>query len=374
MMRSRAIGTLIAVLSSAAVLSGGMPAMASPTSAPETTQDVVMQAKEDAAKRLATAFTGGLASETRTALDAGDAIALSDVTSPNLRSYASAIAADNAAILQAKGLPDIGNIMEVRLANPETRSALAAGTTPLIAAEPGDHATTLTAIRPDGTTQVIDGAHTPSTPVLVVGYDGDKAMSAGMRILDDGFKSAWPDAAANRDTSNGSLTSGKTVTQIKNIYLDYDEEPWFKGGAEIFLLTSGAGKNGKPFVSGAIKLPFLDNDKTGYKNVNVTAVDWSQFGWDDASITIHEEDDGTDYKAITSAMVTAVGTLANWSEGATVVNTVLAAIPGDWWKDGTDDIDQYFSVSHNDGISKTERKGAGGNARILFANKFIPQI
>ncbi|MFF3313446.1 DUF3103 family protein [Streptomyces sp. NPDC002952] len=374
MMRSRAIGTLVAALSTAAVLSGGMPAMASAAPAPQTTQDVVMQAKEDAAKRLATAFSGGLATETRAALDAGDSIALSDVASPSLRSYAAAVAADNAAILQAKGLPDIGNIMEVRLANPETRSALAAGTTPLIAAEPGDDATSLTAIRPDGTTQIIDGAKAPSTPVLIVGYNGDKAMTAGMRVLNDGFKRAWPDAAADRDTSSETLTGGKTVTQIKNIRLEHDEEPWFKGGAEIFFLTAGDGKNGKPFVSSATKMPFLDWEQTDYKNVNITAVDWSQFGWDNANITLHEEDDGTDYKVLTQAVITAVGSLANWSEGAVVVNTLLGAIPGDWWKDGTDDVDQYYSLAQKDGTSKVSRMGAGGNAKILFANKFISQI
>ncbi|MFD3330316.1 DUF3103 family protein [Streptomyces sp. NPDC058701] len=374
MMRNRIFGALLATVSSAAVLSGGMPAMASPTSAPETTQDVVMQAKEDAAKRLATAFTGGLASETRTALDAGDAIALSDVTSPNLRSYASAIAADNAAILQAKGLPDIGNIMEVRLANPETRSALAAGTTPLIAAEPGDHATTLTAIRPDGTTQVIDGAHTPSTPVLVVGYDGDKAMSAGMRILDDGFKSAWPDAAANRDTSNGSLTGTKTVTRLKRIYLDYDEEPFFKGGAEIFALVSGVDKSNKPFMSGNIELTNVDSDKT-YYYPNKTLIDWSKLGYDDASLVFMEEDDGTNYKAILQLAIQAVGTVAGGPTGgavAAVINIFISLLPDELFTDMSDDVDEFHSIRQASGTTGVERTGARNNARIILQNVTVP--
>ncbi|MFF3313445.1 DUF3103 family protein [Streptomyces sp. NPDC002952] len=374
MMRNQMIGAMLTTVVSAAVLSGGMPAMASAPQAPQTTQDVVMQAKEDAAKRLATAFSGGLATETRAALDAGDSIALSDVASPSLRSYAAAVAADNAAILQAKGLPDIGNIMEVRLANPETRSALAAGTTPLIAAEPGDDATSLTAIRPDGTTQIIDGAKAPSTPVLIVGYNGDKAMTAGMRVLNDGFKRAWPDAAADRDTSSETLTGGKTVTQIKNIRLEHDEEPWFKGGAEIFALVSGMDKNNKPFMSGNVELTGVDDDKTTY-TPNKNLIDWSKLGYDDASAAFLEEDSGTNYKAIVQLAIQAVGTAAGGPTGgavAAVINVFISLLPDDLFTDTTDDVDEFHSLHQSSGNSGTQRTGVRSNARIVLQNVTLP--
>ncbi|MEU9482231.1 DUF3103 family protein [Streptomyces decoyicus] len=403
-----------------------------PSGAHPTRADAVQNAKQAAARSLREAYATGQVKDVM----AGTLTSANEVSLDRLpvRSAASgfraSVESSNSAILTAKGLPaSTGNVLQVRLANPQARAALAEGVQPLIAAEPSDRqATSLTAYRPDGT-EVKLGATAPAdVPVLIVGIDGDRIVAAGTKVMSDGFKAAWPQAgtsssgdlstlkpktaaaarAASRTapiprptdhqgpaartsgTAAGSdaagkagAPEGKNVTRINNVQLHKsNEEPFWKGGAEAFAVVSGWDKNDKAFAEPALQLPYLDWTDVDY-HPNQNLIDWGHFGYDSADLVFLEEDDGTNYKDLTKAIVDALLTVTGYgTTGIPLANTIMDAIPDKWWTDDTDELDQVYSVSQG-AIAKAQNSGApgltyfgasgGSNISIGLSNAFIPK-
>lgn len=439
MYRSGLIRTAVAVAASSVCLASGAAgawaqpaAPTAPSEAQPTRADAVQGAKEAAARSLREAYATGQVKDVM----AGTLTSANEVSLDRLpiRSAASgfraSVESSNSAILTAKGLPaSTGNVLQVRLANPRARTALAGGVQPLIAAEPSDRqATSLTAHRPDGT-EVKLGATAPAdVPVLIVGTDGDRIVAAGTKVMSDGFKAAWPQAgtsssgglstlkpksaarAASRTapvprptghkapaartsgtgTAPGNDTAGKAgaaqgknVTRINNVQLHKsNEEPFWKGGAEAFAVVSGWDKNDKAFAEPALQLPYLDWTGVDY-HPNQNLIDWGHFGYDSADLVFLEEDDGTNYKDLTKAIVDALLTVTGYgTTGIPLANTIMDAIPDKWWTDDTDELDQVYSVSHG-AIAKAQNSGApgltyfgasgGSNISIGLSNAFIPQ-
>ncbi|KOG38065.1 hypothetical protein ADK74_34115 [Streptomyces decoyicus] len=388
--------------SSVCLVSGASGAWAQPeartasSGAQPTRADAVQHAKQAAARSLREAYATGQVKDVM----AGTLTSANEVSLDRLpvRSAASgfraSVQSSNSAILTAKGLPaSTGNVLQVRLANPQARTALAEGVQPLIAAEPSDRqATSLTAYRPDGT-EVKLGATAPAdVPVLIVGTDGDRIVAAGTKVMSDGFKAAWPGSATapGNGTAPGSGTAGKagapqgkSVTRINNIQLHKsNEEPFWKGGAEAFAVVSGWDKNDKAFAEPALQLPYLDWTGVDY-HPNQNLIDWGHFGYDSADLVFLEEDDGTNYKDLTKAIVDALLTVTGYgTTGIPLANTIMDAIPDKWWTDDTDELDQVYSVSHG-AIAKAQNSGApgltyfgasgGSNISIGLSNAFIPK-
>ncbi|MEJ8654176.1 DUF3103 family protein [Streptomyces sp. MS1.AVA.3] len=453
MYRSGLIRTAVAVAASSVCLVSGASgawaqpeARTAPSGAQPTRADAVQNAKQAAARSLREAYATGQVKDVM----AGTLTSANEVSLDRLpiRSAASgfraSVESSNSAILTAKGLPaSTGNVLQVRLANPQARAALARGVQPLIAAEPSDRqATSLTAYRPDGT-EVKLGATAPAdVPVLIVGTDGDRIVAAGTKVMSDGFKSAWPQAgtapsgdlsalkpqtaaaarAASRTapiprpaghkapaartsgtgtmsergaasrigTASGNDTAGKAdapqgknVTRINNIQLHKsNEEPFWKGGAEAFAVVSGWDKNDKAFAEPTLQLPYLDWTGVDY-HPNQNLIDWGHFGYDSADLVFLEEDDGTNYKDLTKAIVDALLTVTGYgTTGIPLANTIMDAIPDKWWTDDTDELDQVYSVSHG-AIAQAQNSGApgltyfgasgGSNISIGLSNAFIPK-
>ncbi|MFC9229651.1 DUF3103 family protein [Streptomyces decoyicus] len=422
-------------------LSGARPeAPTAPSGAQATRADAVQDAKQAAARSLREAYATGQVKDVM----AGTLTSANEVSLDRLpiRSAASgfraSVESSNSAILTAKGLPaSTGNVLQVRLANPQARAALAEGVQPLIAAEPSDRqATSLTAYRPDGT-EVKLGATAPAdVPVLIVGIDGDRIVAAGTKVMSDGFKAAWPQAGtssggglstlepktaaaaratsrtapiprpagqkasaartsgtgttAKSGTASGNDTAGKAgapqgknVTRINNVQLHKsNEEPFWKGGAEAFAVVSGWDRNDKAFAEPALQLPYLDWTDVDY-HPGQNLIDWSHFGYDSADLVFLEEDDGTNYKDLTKAIVDALLTVTGYgTTGIPLANTIMDAIPDKWWTDDTDELDQVYSVSQG-AIAKAQNSGApgltyfgasgGSNISIGLSNAFIPK-
>ncbi|MFH8573894.1 DUF3103 family protein [Streptomyces sp. NPDC017993] len=432
MYRSGLIRTAVAVAASSVCLVSGAAgawaqpgARTAPSGAQPTRADAVQDAKQAAARSLREAYAAGQVEETMSGLSASaDEVGLDRLPVRSTSKFRASVKSSNNAILAAKGLPaSTGNVLQVRLANPQARSALAKGVQPLIAAEPSDRgADSLTAYRPDGTAVKL-GATAPSdVPVLIVGTDGDRIVAAGMTVMSEGFKAAWPQAGADSSGDHSALkprtaaaarpasrtaplprpadheepaadasgiatakatdpSQGKDVTRINDVsLLQSNEEPFWKGGAEAFAVVGGWDKNDKAFAEPTLQMPYLDSTGLAY-HPNQNLIDWSHFGYDSADLVFLEEDDGTNYRDLTKAIVDALLTVTGYgTTGIPLANTIMDAIPEKWWTDETDELDQVYSVSHaaiaraqSSGAAGLTYSGAGGNIALGLSNVFIPK-
>lgn len=431
MYRSGLIRTAVAVAASSVCLVSGAAgawaqpgARTAPSGSRPTRADAVQDAKQAAARSLREAYATGQVKDVMAGtLSSANQVGLDRLPIRSTSGFRASVESSNSAILTAKGLPaSTGNVLQVRLANPQARAALAEGVQPLIAAEPSDRqATSLTAYRPDGT-EVKLGATAPAdVPVLIVSTDGDRIVAAGTQVMSDGFKAAWPQAgtassgdlsalkprtaaaarAASRtapiprpagrkapaartsQTGTAGTPQGKNVTRINSVQLlKSNEEPFWKGGAEAFAVVSGWDKNDKAFAEPTLQMPYLDWTGVDY-HPNQNLIDWGHFGYDSADLVFLEEDDGTNYKDLTKAIVDALLTVTGYgTTGIPLANTIMDAIPDKWWTDDTDELDQVYSVSHG-AIAKAQDSGAPGltyfgasgesNISIGLSNAFIPK-
>jgi len=390
MYRSGLIRTAVAVAASSVCLVSGAAgawaqpgARTAPSGAQPTRADAVQDAKQAAARSLREAYAAGQVKEERAGLSASaDAVALDRLPVRSTSDFHASVESSNNAILAAKGLPaSTGNVLQVRLANPQARAALAKGVQPLIAAEPSDRrADSLTAYRPDGTAVKLGATAPADVPVLIVGTDGDRIVAAGTKVMSEGFKAAWTQAGAGSAKATDP-SQGKDVTRINDVsLLQSNEEPFWKGGAEAFAVVSGWDKNNKAFAEPTLQMPYLDSTGVAY-HPNQNLIDWSHFGYDSADLVFLEEDDGTNYRDLTKAIVDALLTVTGYgTTGIPLANTIMDAIPDKWWTDDTDELDQVYSVSHaaiakaqNSGAAGLTYSGAGGNISLGLSNAFIPK-
>ncbi|MFG2140765.1 DUF3103 family protein [Streptomyces sp. NPDC048650] len=430
MYRSGLIRTAVAVAASSVCLVSGAAgawaqpgARTAPSGAQPTRADAVQDAKQAAARSLREAYAAGQVEEAMSALSASaDKVGLDRLPVRSTSNFRASVKSSNNAILAAKGLPaSTGNVLQVRLANPQARAALAKGVQPLIAAEPSDRrADSLTAYRPDGTAVKLGATAPADVPVLIVGTDGDRIVAAGTKVMSEGFKAAWPQAGADSSgghsarkprtaaaaraasrtaplprqagrelpaadasgtTKAADPSQGKDVTRINDVsLLQSNEEPFWKGGAEAFAVVGGWDKNDKAFAEPTLQMPYLDSTEVAY-HPNQNLIDWSHFGYDSADLVFLEEDDGTNYRDLTKAIVDALLTVTGYgTTGIPLANTIMDAIPESWWTDETDELDQVYSVSHaaiaraqSSGAAGLTYSGAGGNISLGLSNVFIPK-
>lgn len=402
MNRSGLIRMAVAVATSSVCLVSGAAgawaqpgARTAPGGARPTRVDVVQDAKQAAARSLREAYASGQVKGAVAGLSASaNEVSMDRLPVGSTSGLRSTVASSNSAILAAKGLPaSTGNVLQVRLANPRARAALARGVQPLIAAEPSDRrADTLTAYRPDGTAVTLGATAPADVPVLIVGTDGDRIVAAGTKVMSEGFKAARAQSGAAPTRGRSALKpqtaaraadspQGKDVTRINDVsLLRSNEEPFWKGGAEAFAVVGGWDKNDKAFAEPSLQMPYLDSTGVAY-HPNQNLIDWSHFGYDSADLVFLEEDDGTNYRDLTKAIVDALLTVTGYgTTGIPLANTIMDAIPDKWWIDDTDELDQVYSVSHaaiagaqNSGAPGLTYSGAGGNISLGLSNAFIPK-
>jgi hypothetical protein len=330
------------------------PAHAAPLRVADVTQSL--------AQALATSLSDAAwAGTLRTRLDAGthDALSLAAAgNSPGAARFRTAAANANAAVLAAKGLPaTTGSILEVRLAG------RGASTIALVAAErPDDDGAPVTAFDTAGRTRSLSASATPSVPVAIVGIDERRALAAGIDVV----------RAELRRRGVGSAvvgTAGFWTTRLMSVRLSDDEEPWFKGDAEIYSIVSGVGADGKPQVD-MVQMPYLEDDGTTYTPGQIV-VDWSHFKYNAVDVVMMEEDDGTNYRALAQALATALLTILDGVQYAPMVNAILEAMPDGWWTDDPDYVDSWYLLTRQ---TNEWRRGARQNAGATFAPYFVGPV
>ncbi|MGW0083025.1 DUF3103 family protein [Streptomyces sp. NPDC003393] len=285
------------------------------------------------------------------------------------RLRASVSAADRR-ITALKGLPEsTGSLLRVRLGAPSMRARLSADTVPWVAvAAADDHATALTAYDSEGNRHTVDTARVPEQPLYVLDIDVSKAHRAGMTVLRNTLSAGGLDRLPDGQPS-GLDTAGWWATKVTGIEVKDDEEPWFKGGAEMFSLVTGFGLDGKARVD-SVDMPYLDDDGTVYYP-NQILVNWSNYKYNLADVVLMEDDDGTNYKALAQALTTALLTVTDQGTYIPLVNALLNAMPDSWFTDDPDYVDSWYTLSKN---SSGRLNGAAGNGWMTVEPYFVEQF
>ncbi|MET8644592.1 DUF3103 family protein [Streptomyces sp. NPDC004675] len=377
--RRRGLGAVAASLVAlcAAQSLVALPATAAPK--PPTTSSVVSTAEDHAARAIAGSLTDSAwrARVKEAALGSREVAvtALADKAGGTLESD---LAAADRRIAAAKGLDaGVGSLLRLRLGDGSMRAALAAGTTPWVAAATSDdNATTVTAYDSRGRAHTLDARTAPAHPVYVVDIDGSKALAAGLGVLNDelaryGVDSAAPASRkASEALSRASAAAGGFwTTRITSVELSDDEEPWIKGDAEIYTLVTGFGQDGTVRVD-PVDMPYLDNDGTVYRP-NQILVNWSLYKYNLADAVMMEDDGSTNYRDLAKAIATALLTIADQGTYIPLVNAVLDAIPDDWWTDDPDYVDSWYTLAQSDNGT---RYGARGNGWMTVEPYFVQEF
>ncbi|MCI0386891.1 DUF3103 family protein [Streptomyces sp. CNQ085] len=348
---------------------GTVQEAASAPAPPETPRGSgsVTAIEEDAARSLASSLSDpAWRARVETAALASDEVGLGELTgkasSPAARDLESAVGDAERALVEAKGLgPQTDPLLHLRLADESMRRALKAGAEPLVAAAPADDgATTVTAYDSTGRSHTLDAHRLPERPVYVVGVDAERAVAAGMAVLREELaRHGLPTTAPVNSASTAS--DGFWTSRITSVRLSDDEEPWFKGDAEIYSLVAGFGQDGKVRVD-PVDMPYLDEDGKTYRP-NQILVNWSYYKYNLADVVMMEEDGGTNYRSLAKAIAGALLTIIDAGAYVPLVNAVLDAMPDDWWTDDPDYVDSWYTLARN---SAGSFRGARGNGTMTL--------
>ncbi|MEU9129413.1 DUF3103 family protein [Kitasatospora sp. NPDC048540] len=381
-------GTLAVAVFSLLTLAAGQAAAApaTPTAAQAPAGSVrsaqVTEVEQQVARTLALSLAdAGWRTRVRTGTGAGAADLgplAAGATAPAARQLAATVTAADRRIAAAKGLgADLGPLLRVQLADPSMRAALEAGAEPLVAAAVGDdHAKSVTAYDRTGRAHSLDTAALPAQPVYLVDIDSAKTMTAGLKVLSTelarkglGSPAAAPAAPKAQGGQAAQAAAGWWATKVDAIEVSDDEEPWFKGGAEMFALVTGFGQDGTPRVD-SVTMPYLDYDGTVYYP-NQILVNWSNYKYNLADVVLMEDDGDTNYLALAQAIAAVLLTIADQGTYIPLVNAVLAAIPSSWWTDDPDYVDSWYTLAKN---SSGRLNGAAANGWMSVSPYFVQQF
>ncbi len=354
---------LAAAVLATAALATGPAAQADPAPAPTAAQAKtgVRSIAESTAKDLAAGLGDrGVRSEVVRSALAGD-LDLSRAALP--RPLAGKVAAANRDLLAAKGLPaTTPNLLRLRVGHPDMVPALRGGAAPLVAAVPGDdRAESVVGYDAAGRAHTLPVAALPSRPVLLVDIDVEAGMRAGMDVL----RETLGGGGAQRVTAAG----GYWATQIADVRLNDDEEPWIKGDAEIYTLVAGFGLDGKVRVD-TVDMPYLNNDGTTYYP-NQLLVHWNSYKYNLADAVMMEDDGSTNYRELALAVANALLTIIDGGAYTPLVTAILNALPNDWYTDDPDYVDSWYTLARE---STGTRNGAGGNGRMTLRQYWVGEL
>ncbi|WP_055586343.1 DUF3103 family protein [Streptacidiphilus griseoplanus] len=289
------------------------------------------------------------------------------VTTAAGRALHSRLGGADRSIAAAKGLDSkVGSLLRLRLGADSMRTALTADAEPLVAsASAGDDSATLTAYDSRGRTHTLDTHSIPSRPVYVVDIDGSRAVAAGMAVL----HRAFAERGLSTPAATALDTAGWWATKVDAVEVYDDQEPWFKGDAEMFSLVTGFGLDGKARVD-SVDMPYLNNDNTVYYP-NQILVNWSNYKYNLADVVMMEDDGDTNYLSLAQALTTALLTIADQGTYIPLVNAVLNAMPASWWTDDPDYVESWYTLAQG---STGRLNGASGNGWMTVEPYFVQQF
>lgn len=295
-----------------------------------------------------------------------------------VKGFRAALVEAEAGIAEAKGLGEgVPSLLRVGLAGQKVDESALASAEPLVASAPADDdAEVVVAYDSAGVAHELDAATAPQRPVYVVGVDGQKALAAGLEVIERelaarGLDSASPTAASPSTVSpsTASAATGFWTTRIKSIGIADVKEPWFKSDAEIFSLVTGFGTDGKVRVD-TVTMPYLDDEGTTYYP-NQILVNWSNYKYSLADVVLMEDDGDTNYSSLAKALAAVLLTITDQGAYIPLVDAVIDAMPASWWTDDPDYVDSFYTLARETAGS---RVGAAGNARMTVERYYVSAL
>ena len=341
----------------AAAAAAAAPAGAAPTAAPTAS---VYSTTDRLARQLAGQLHSHANRERVLSAAASGAFDLTAVALGPTFARSARLADD--AVNAAKGLPAGVPLLQARLADPSMLTALRRGVTPLVAATPtDDQATSLIGYDPAGHVVRVDATRRPDRPVLLVEVDTAKALPLGVKVLRQRL--------AGRSALAAQATTGYWATKVDAVRLTDDEEPWFKGAAEIYSVVGGFGLDGAAKAD-IVQMPYLDDDGTTYYP-NQLLVHFNAYKYNLADVVMMEDDGDTNYLQLAQAIAAALLTIADAGTYVPLVSAILAAMPSSWWTDDPDYVDSWYTLST---ASSGRLNGAAGNGWMDVSPYFVQPL
>jgi len=221
----------------------------------------------------------------------------------------------------------------------------------------------------------LDPYELPKVPVIVIESKGHKALELQVSLMN---KQLAQMGARVEMKSQLKASSDLETTMLKKIRMNDDKEPWIKGKAEIYAVTSGIRMNngkGEPQIN-IIALPYLDEEDKDYYP-NQILLFWDDYAYQAANIQFFEQDSNYNYKELVSILVEGVFDIAAIaSEQAwlpivgKMASKIIEVIPDNWWTDGDDYADSFYTLMKDRIYS--DQYGAAGNVKVTLEPFTVP--
>jgi hypothetical protein len=228
----------------------------------------------------------------------------------------------------------------------------------------------------DGKIVYLDPNIEPEIPVVIVELNGMESLKLRVDYMNKELKMAGLQNK-NSDLKIGTK-AGLETSKIEKIRLNNDEEPWIKGAAEIYAVTSGVRgtDDNKQAEIAIVAMPYLDNEDQDYYP-NQVILFWDDYAYQAANIQLYEQDSNYNYQELVNIIVagvfeiTGILTAQPWvSALGSIASAIIQAMPSDWYTDSDDYVDSYYTIMKDQ--TYTNYYGAGGNAKMTLKPFYIP--
>ena len=294
-------------------------------------------------------------------------------------------------IRQWKGIEnEASELLEVRLANKNSLNAWQdTNVEPLFAYEPsGDDSQWqyIEAFDVYGNVHQLNVYQAPEVPVFVIDSNSDTELKAGLNVMrakieqrskelfkkhkQDEKQSVHSPSALTPDQK--LATAPIQTTQLKKIRLEYDQEPWISGRAEVFALVNGVNPSRDTPTLDLVEMPYLDYDKTDYFPDQVM-VHWSRYRWGAADIVLMEQDDGTNYAELAVLLMQVAEEVLKsipdpevqgYAIIPQITTKIIQALPDGVLTNDDDFVDVFYTIMQDS--SYVDHPAAGGNAVVTL--------
>lgn len=263
---------------------------------------------------------------------------------------------------EAKGIAaHLDELLELRLATRLGTAGLEADPDVLVMSVPGRderHVKTVEAFDPSGRTVALDAVQAPERPVLVVDIDARGDLRAGLQVINAGLRAA----GLQPEPPDAATVDPVQTSKLMQISMRNDQEPWYKGSAEMYALVAGVDPQLDKASIAAVDMPYFDDENKEYYP-NQVVIYWSNYRFSAADMIFYEHDSGYNYGQIVTIIINTIGTFVpDYQWATTLAAQVIAAMPADWLSDDDDYSDCFYTLER--GATYTNYWGVSSNVRL----------
>lgn len=287
-------------------------------------------------------------------------------------------------IRQAKGIENYTDeLLEVSLALPDqAMSAFQKEDDVLIAYVPSNDESQwnyIEAYDRFGNVHFLDPYQQPSQPVLVVGINSREDMRAGLQMVNEALQKAGVQSTNTGLAADHTMTVTGDIetTKLNSIRLNDDQEPWISGKAEVYAIVNGVQPDQMEAEVTIVDMPYLDKEDTTYYP-NQIVIFWSQYRYAAANINLYEKDDNYNWQELIDVILQATASVmatfpqtAPYAGLATLANTIIQAMPSQWFTNNDDYVDVFYTIEK--GRYYSSYYGASANAKVSMAPYILQQ-